>query len=323
MTHTKTLPKILIGADPEIFVSKVNKTANGMIVSEAPFSAHGLVSGTKASPLKVNKGAVQVDGTALEFNIEPAATATEFRTNIQTVMQTLETMMKLKDDTLDFNISPAVVYPQNIFVGIPEEALELGCEPDYNAYTKTANPRPDASALRGLETLRTASGHVHIGWTEGADKSDPAHFEDCCILAKYLDATLGHASKGWDGDSTRSRLYGAPGAFRPKPYGMEYRTLSNVWLKDPDLIDFVFNTTKKITQALLIYGKGTLARLYNEPGMMLSNNLRRDLYNYYWGNIMPNVPDRYADRRSYSPRYSNAMVFPDAGRALEEAFANA
>lgn len=52
----------LVGADPELFVSKA-----GVILS-----AFGLVGGTKKVPQKVERGAVQVDGMALEFNIDPA-----------------------------------------------------------------------------------------------------------------------------------------------------------------------------------------------------------------------------------------------------------
>jgi hypothetical protein len=52
-----------IGADPEFFL---RDKATGKFVS-----AHGLIPGTKRQPMKVDKGAVQVDGMALEFNIDP------------------------------------------------------------------------------------------------------------------------------------------------------------------------------------------------------------------------------------------------------------
>jgi hypothetical protein len=38
---------------------------------------------------------------------------------------------------------------------------------------------------------------------------------------------------------------------------------------------------------------------------------------------MPLVPSKYADTRSYRPNYSRSFTFPDGGKALEEAFANA
>jgi len=118
----------------------------------------------------------------------------------------------------------------------PEESLELGCEPDFNAYTGRENPRPNAK-----NTFRTASGHVHIGWTEGADPLDPAHFADCIAVVKQLDWSLGLMSKLWDSDEKRRTMYGDLGAFRPKPYGVEYRTMSNAWLTDDNLISYVFD----------------------------------------------------------------------------------
>ena len=61
--------QLLLGADPEAFVV----LKDGGI----PVSAHGLLPGTKDKPFPVEKGAVQVDGMAAEFNIEPAATEDE------------------------------------------------------------------------------------------------------------------------------------------------------------------------------------------------------------------------------------------------------
>ena len=55
---------ILIGCDPEVFVKQ-----NGVFRS-----AHGLIRGDKKNPQKIRSGAVQVDGMALEFNIDPART---------------------------------------------------------------------------------------------------------------------------------------------------------------------------------------------------------------------------------------------------------
>ena len=60
--------EILIGCDPEVFVKK-----DGLFKS-----AHGLIKGDKKNPFKIRSGAVQVDGMALEFNIDPAHNEDEF-----------------------------------------------------------------------------------------------------------------------------------------------------------------------------------------------------------------------------------------------------
>lgn len=206
---------ILVGADPEFFVTK----------DGAPISAHNLVPGTKDNPFKVEAGAVQVDGMALEFNINPADSEEAFLKNLDTVM---DQILKMVPEYKYFE-SPVADFGADYIEMQPKEAKELGCDPDFNAYTMEPNPRPEVKT-----PFRTASGHVHIGWTKDVDPYDPGHFSACARLARMLDYTVGVPSLLWDKDSRRRELYGKAGAFRPKPYGMEYRTLSNVWLTPTD-----------------------------------------------------------------------------------------
>lgn len=222
-----------IGADPEFFVARGGK----------PVSAYGLVPGTKKEPFKVDNGAVQVDGMALEFNINPADTEKDFINNLDVVLKTILAMVP----GYEMYPAPVAEFGKEYIQAQPEEAKMLGCDPDFNAYTKDANPRPNGDA-----PFRTASGHVHIGWTNGVDPHDPGHFEACCTLSKMLDLRLGIPSLIWDKDKKRRSLYGQPGCFRPKSYGMEYRVLSNAWLnpKHPHLRKLVFGETVKAVQDL-------------------------------------------------------------------------
>lgn len=220
-----------IGADPELFIKrKTNKRSFS--------SAHGIIPGTKQNPHPVNKGAVQVDGMALEFNIDPASTAEEFLDNITTVVSELRGMVP---GSFEFHFVPTARFTPKVMAAQPIEALEMGCESDYNAYTEENNPQPDATG----KNYRTAGGHVHIGWTDDIDPNNPEHFEACVQFARHLDYYLGIGSILFDKDGQRRTLYGKPGCFRPKSYGMEYRTLSNAWLATPERIKWVFNTTKK------------------------------------------------------------------------------
>lgn len=223
---------LLIGADPEVFVQQ-----NGKFVS-----AHGLVNGTKEAPYKVERGAVQVDGMALEFNIDPAANAKEFSKNIKTVMEILDGMVP--DHTL--NPVPTATFGMDYMRTQPEEALELGCEPDFNAWDNgNVNTKPN-----GDVDFRTGAGHIHIGWTKDVDITDPDHLDACMTVVKQLDWSLGIMSTRYDKDEKRRELYGDWGAFRPKPYGVEYRVLSNAWLKDPKLVDWVYRTVIDAVQRL-------------------------------------------------------------------------
>jgi hypothetical protein len=91
--------------------------------------------------------------------------------------------------------------------------------------------------------MRTASGHLHIGLEKDADITNEAHQLKYATLAKHLDLFLGLRSLEWDKDTKRRQLYGNPGAVRFKPYGVEYRVLSNAWLKREELVRFVYRQT--------------------------------------------------------------------------------
>lgn len=215
--------QLTIGADPEVFAQN----------SEGKFiSVHDRLPGTKAQPHKVNNGAIQVDGTAAEFNIDPADSEDRFVTNIDSVMQQLAAML---GNDLTLTNCPVAEYGREYMNTLPASALELGCDPDYNSYTGRENPRPDADV-----DFRTGAGHIHFGWGSGFDVSSEEHMEACCMLTKQLDAVLGLSSLMFDSNDKRRSLYGKAGAFRPKSYGMEYRVLSNAWVGNEKLTRWIY-----------------------------------------------------------------------------------
>jgi hypothetical protein len=125
----------------------------------------------------------------------------------------------------NFNISPVQEYTQEYLDSLPDAAKELGCDPDFSAYTLLPNPTPDNTRL-----FRTGAGHVHVGWGSDIPTDNEDHIEICANFVKALDATVGMFMTVIDTDPRRRELYGKAGAFRPKPYGVEYRTPSNLWL---------------------------------------------------------------------------------------------
>jgi hypothetical protein len=226
------MSQVLVGCDPEVFVRKDNKF----------LSAYGLIKGDKKNPQKVDKGAVQVDGMALEFNIDPAASEDEFLLNVQ---QVLDTMTKMVPG-YEVVATPVAHFDEAYLKAQPEEALELGCDPDFNAWTRTVNPRPD-----GNRPMRTASGHVHIGWSDGESIQDADHIERCQMVAKQMDFFLGLPSILYDKETMRREMYGKAGAYRPKSYGVEYRTLSNAWLLSKERIKWVYRATLAGVEAVM------------------------------------------------------------------------
>lgn len=228
--------KILVGADPEIFVK--NRMTGSLV------SAHGLNTGTKESPLAVPCGAVQVDGMALEYNIDPASTEAEFVEFNRRVLSSLTDSLPAALQ-LAYQVTTAHFGAEYI-ESMPDSVQELGCEPDFNAYTGEVNDKPDVNT-----PFRTAAGHVHIGFTDGANAGDPAHMGMCNTLVKELDVYLGLASVLLDPDTDRRNLYGAAGACRYKSYGVEYRTLSNFWVGDAKLTAWVYRQVQAAVKSVM------------------------------------------------------------------------
>lgn len=207
-----------IGADPEIFVKK-----NGKAIS---VHETGL-PGTKKEPFKTEYGAVQQDGLAAEFNINPTS-LNDFEGFNQNIIRTIADLRE-KTGGCGLAIQPVMDFDPAYLKSLPDEVLELGCDPDYNAYTLAPNPRPD-----GEVSFRTAAGHIHVGWGADIPVDNPEHMEICANFVKMLDATVGMYMTFIDRDPRRRTLYGKAGAMRMKPYGVEYRTPSNLWIKNRD-----------------------------------------------------------------------------------------
>lgn len=261
-----------IGADPEFFLFDT--------VTEKHVSAFDMIPGTKHDPFKVEGGAVQVDGMALEFNIDPATSFKEFNGNINKVLGQLRGMV---DPRFKFDFTPVVHFGKEYIDGQCDEAKALGCDPDFDAWKEGAiNPKPDGSM-----GIRTASGHIHVGWTQDQDVSDKEHIQAGIMLSKQLDFYLGVPSLVWDQNSLRRSMYGNPGAFRPKRYGMEYRTLSNVWVDDIDLRRFVFE--QSMTAATeLIKGNRVYEHISNHAGMYFSHSNWHEIKEVMYSCVYPN-----------------------------------
>lgn len=209
-----------IGADPELFL-RDKKTKKYV-------SAHDIIPGTKKKPALMDDpygATVQADGTALEYNLRPAINAETFLTYH---VYAINSIKKLIPDHLELVATPEVVYPLNYFKSLPPIATELGCDPDFNAYTGLQNVIPTP---KEWPSMRTGAGHIHIGWHDKPieDEMEDGHFNDCRILVQNLDKAFKLIGPDAGATDKRTLLYGKDGAFRPKKYGVEYRVPSNRW----------------------------------------------------------------------------------------------
>ena len=81
-------------------------------------------------------------------------------------------------------------------------------------------------------------GHISIGWDDFTQDQQ-------LDIIKAMDATLGLESVLLDNDAERKKLYGKAGCFRFTAFGIEYRSLSNFWIKTDESLQWAWNTTMK------------------------------------------------------------------------------
>lgn len=241
---------LTIGADPELFVRKGRHFVSG----------HLFPCGTKEDPMPTKHGAIQNDGLALEMNIIPARTQDEFVTNMDNAIGDLREFLRACDPEAEVVARPSVFFGKSKLRNLPPYVYDLGCTPDYNAYFQHGSvpvPKPDFRT-----PFRTGAGHIHIGWSQATDGQHV--LELCGRLARRLDLFLGLPSVLWDKDSRRRKLYGAAGSFRLKPYGMEYRVLSNAWVGNERLTRFVYQQTIRACRSYVINPRCPVYEMEND-----------------------------------------------------------
>lgn len=207
MSADSSVAKITVGTDAEVFL----KDKNGKYIASC-----GKFGGTKEKPLPILTGdgyAIQEDNVALEFNIPPANNSYAFYAHIAAALD--ECTQRATEKGLIIAMDAAANFTTDQLRS--RQARTFGCDPDYNVWRLAENPRPHCDD----PTLRTAAAHVHIG----------GFTQDNIGLGRACDLFLGVPSIALDPDTKRRQLYGKAGAIRIKPYGIEYRTLSNFWLK--------------------------------------------------------------------------------------------
>lgn len=219
-----SIKNLLIGADIELFLA--NKKTKEFV------SAEGLIQGTKYEPFFFVPGdkffATSLDNVLAEFSIPPAKSRLEFLNYTKKAVDYINGAIPKELCTVAF---PAANFDHKYLM--TEQALTFGCEPDFNAYTGMENSSPHSED----NTLRSAGGHIHFGY-------DNSEQETNMEIIKAADLFIGVPSVIQEPENKRKELYGKAGAFRHKSYGVEYRTISNYYLKDKKSTLWVYDAAK-------------------------------------------------------------------------------
>jgi hypothetical protein len=242
---SKENARVTVGTDPEFFL-KDQKTGRYI-------SAVGIVSGTKEEPERMPNGSyLQYDNVAVEFATEPAKDAEDLVYKIRNTF--LDVYDKIPDN-LDIVAEPSAKF--DIDQLSTKEAMRFGCDPDFDAWRCEQNVPPETEGL----LLRSCGGHIHIGHTEGDGCEFLHDLFGKINTVKVMDVFHGVLSVVLDSGATaheRRQLYGKAGCYRATDYGVEYRVLSNFWLKSPDTVRLIDSLNQDVLAYLKTYDYDTI-----------------------------------------------------------------
>lgn len=245
-------PVVTIGHDAEGFLRQGNEWLPSI----------GLIGGTKDSPLAVEGSKtglkVQEDNVTVEINNSPIIVTKTFVNDWYTMVETSKAELEAyvqkrinKGTSVRWRADAEFTAAQ---LSSPK-AREFGCDPDFFAH-RYGSPR-EAINPEVLQGYRFAGGHVHIGYDKlatGINDFAMVQLVEAYCYFPYCNA---------DTQGVRHQYYGLAGLYRPKEYGVEYRTPSNFWMRDPDFV-----TKVGLFAAALCADPGQAKTLYDRTNFL-------------------------------------------------------
>lgn len=186
--------------------------------------------GSKKQPSVINIAGYSVqmhaDGACLEYAVlEPVRTAGDYFVQQYTVFEGLQQyfgMPFVGADWYDLRQWPAL----HEIPYLVEQVNTFGCDPDYNMFGRRRTVPKTVKA----SPIREAGLHFHFDL-----RPEDCTVEGCSIHAKAIANTVPHE---WScGEFTP--WYRKPGVYRPKPYGIEYRSFGSGMLQDRNKFEVV------------------------------------------------------------------------------------
>ena len=286
--------KITVGADVEYPI----------VHRRAYVSVAGKLGCSKQNPHDIpGIGNLQEDNVLAEVAIEPCSTADQFIERLGVVRRKLVQHLAACDvqGSLSYHASP--IYNRRELEH--RNAREFGCEPDLCAYSlQSKEPPPCAANNR----RRYTGGHIHVGFghNDFYDKVNVIRWMDLLInrdLAVSPDRSVRLPCT--NNERARRRAYGQIGSFRPKPYGVEYRAMSNQWTKTNKHIEEVFYRAKLAVRVARYADSADFIQPVGYAFRFSPHRLQFDPVRFARSTVPENIYDlvRLAARQRVAPAY--------------------
>jgi hypothetical protein len=230
-------PKFVIGADPEVFIrhnsgrlmgSSQVIPIEGLVVDQDRNTGKGILvdapSGVYAS------GTIVRDGVQAELHPLQDSCRQILGSRIGMLLNRLSDHLAEHDAHIDFSVG--VTLDDAFKAGMQEHERQLGCLRSENIH----KPDQDLGVDGATYEKRSAGGHLHLEVNRyvTASMDWPTAKLELTTLVPLLDFFVGLPCVLLDrdpGNAERRKVYGRAGEYRLPKYGLEYRTLSNFWLR--------------------------------------------------------------------------------------------
>jgi len=199
---------------------------------------------------------VIIDGVQAELNPGASSCRESLASGISGCFIRIRDLIANRGDNVTLKMDTLVDISERELNSLSDASRRFGCAPSTNIYNEGENKTSEIKANPATYLKRSAGGHIHMGnyySTYLTDKQNPAMREMAEriekalkkmpeVMVPILDIIVGNTCVLLDrqpGNIERRENYGRVGEFRIKDYGIEYRTLSNFWLRSYPLMSLV------------------------------------------------------------------------------------
>jgi len=258
--------KFKLGADPEygIYSSKIKATYPPICLSKWDKVPTIENKEDKEHPFFIkdnnSKVAVHMDGAAFELLVPPSDNPTDLYNSIQSGLSMARSVIK-PFSYLSLSDKPALPWDIKEFSleKVGEDIIystRFGCDPDYDAWEGEGELQEEEDA--SLHPYRYFGGHIHIGVeyeVRNIIHSVAPTFAKFCAI--YLGTLCTSESRHPEEEQLRLYRYGKPGRYRLPAHGFEYRSPSNSWTTNLDIIKNIYTSVEKLLEVFtnIEYGK--------------------------------------------------------------------
>lgn len=247
LTPLQHSQNVVMGADPEFFFEKEGKIIGAEKILNLEKGLDVDITGGASNSFSSNYSKFIVDGVQAELNPKPDTCRARLGNEFSNCFKKLYNEISKYEGT-KINFNTTIEISDEELKSLNENSRRFGCAPSFNSDKKSRNAVSLKDPSKYL--YRSAGGHIHLGYKTGDSsqrfvmqlmKKEPER-----IIA-ILDIIVGNTCVLIDrnpGNKERRKVYGKAGEYRTPEHGIEYRTLSNFWLRSYQLMSFVMGLSR-------------------------------------------------------------------------------